>query len=246
MNSFCTYIHCTKYSFSEKIISQWNTTYEFKPYPFTREMLFNGVIKWSAVFCQCNICHTCQNLYCYLLTCSFLCKEGMVKAVCWLTCLGYILRGSKFRFSLKRSYVKKCWKYEKKRQLQRQSPNYYVRSRSHFLTPRCERWRIITSISSKTECKLALRSLEEKRKMNFPFKQVQNIWKKHQQRWQTPNYYGRSRSQFSTPRSENWRIRTAISPRIENTRWLSSYNKRRGKRIFHSNRSKFHLPPLLL
>ena len=46
-----------------------------------------------------------------------------------------------------------------------------------------------------------------------------------------PNYYGRSRSQFLTPESESWRIRTVIYSRKETTRRRSAYKKRRGKRI---------------
>ena len=62
--------------------------------------------------------------------------------------------------------------------------------------------------------------------------------KKRQRRWQTQKFYGRSRSQFSIPRSKFWRTRTTISSRTKITRRRSVYKKRREKRIFHSKRSR--------
>ena len=63
-------------------------------------------------------------------------------------------------------------------------------------------------------------------------------WRKDQQRCQTPNYYGHSRNQFSTPRSYWWRIIITIPSGTKIVRRCSSHKKRRGKRIFHSNRSR--------
>ena len=75
-------------------------------------------------------------------------------------------------------------------------------------------------------------------KPNLSFKQVNKIWKKHQRQWQTPNYYGRNRSQFLTSIRKIFRIKTYISSKRETARRSSAYNKRREKRIFYSNRSR--------
>ena len=81
----------------------------------TRDIFFNDVIKWRAVFCRYSIQHTWRNLYCTLHKFSVVFKEGMVKSVYWLTYMGCIPRGSNFQFSLKCSCVLKHRKYEKKR-----------------------------------------------------------------------------------------------------------------------------------
>ena len=61
----------------------------------------------------------------------------------------------------------------------------------------------------------------------------------------SPNYYVRSRSQLSTPRSKNLRIKTTISPRTETARRCSAYKKRKVKRIFHLNRSRRTAPKMV-
>ena len=57
-------------------------------------------------------------------------------------------------------------------------PNYYGYSRSQLLTPRCECLYIKTAISSiqETACRSSAYQKKKKRS-NFPFKQVQKIWK---------------------------------------------------------------------
>ena len=85
---------------------------EYLLYLHTRDIFFNDVIKWRAVFCRYSIQHTWRNLYCTLHHFSFICKEFMVKALGWFTCMGCSPRDSKLWFSLKCSCVKKLWKYE--------------------------------------------------------------------------------------------------------------------------------------
>ena len=61
---------------------------------------------------------------------------------------------------------------------------------------------------------------------------------KLQRLWRIPNFYGRSRSQFLTPGSENWRVKIATYSGTKPARRRSSYKNMMEELNFHPNRSR--------
>ena len=179
------------------------------------------------MFYWCSLCHTWWNLYFNFRTWLFVCKEVMVKALSWLICMCYILRGSKIQFFLKFSCVKKRWKCDKN---DSNNGKPQITMAAHEVNSRPQE-----ASAGTLEPPSPQEPKPSRRRFSYKKRRVKRglhsnrcrKYEKRQRQWQTPNYYGRSQSQFSVLRSKFWRTRTAISSITKTTRQCYVYKTRR-------------------